>query len=115
MEFRRKHERITFLADAQVISPKEKTSFTDSITTLGRQGLGMFAQGFLETNSLIEIFITFKDPAGGTQTERVQGRVTGVQVGVDGNTFGVEFHEKLDREKNPALFQYLNQLQSRTS
>jgi hypothetical protein len=74
----------------------------------------MFAHGFLENNTLVEILITFKDPSGSTQMERVQGRVTGVRVGVDGNTFGVELHEKLDREKNPALFQYLNQFQSRT-
>lgn len=115
MEFSRKHGRITFLADAQVHSPKQGISFEGSITTLGRQGLGMFSQGFLETNSPVEILVTFKDSKGALHKERVQGRVTGVKIGVEGNTFGVEFNEKIRQEQNPALYHYLHQAQTRIS
>jgi hypothetical protein len=75
----------------------------------------MFSQGFLENNAPVEILVTFKDSKGTLHKERVRGRVTGVKIGVDGNTFGVEFNEKINQDQNPALYQYLYQAPTRIS
>ena len=73
----------------------------------------MFSQGHMEVNSPVEILITFKGGIGETRKDRVHGRVVSVKVGEDGNTFGIEFNEKIQQEKNPALYQYFTQAQDK--
>ena len=104
---------MTFLALAKVYLPKEGFSFEGSITTLDQGGLGMFSQGSIEVNSPIEILITFRHGTDAIRKECVHGRVVRVNIGVDGNTFGIEFNEKIQQGKNPALHQYFTQAQSK--
>lgn len=112
---KRRYPRMTFLAFATVFSPKTGVSFEGSIRNLGLQGLGMFSKGYLEVNSQVEILVTFRNGSGATREERIYGKVVGINVGVDGNTFGIEFNEKIKQEKNPALYQYLHQTPTKTS
>ena len=106
---------MTFLAFAKVSSPNTGVSFEGSIKTLGLQGLGLFSHGSLEVHSQIEVLVTFKNGTGETREERVHGRVVDFIVGADGNSFGIEFNEKINQIKNPALFQYLQQTQTKIS
>ena len=103
------------MAFAKIISPETGASFEGSIKTLGLKGLGMFSKSYLEVDSLIEILVTFSDGNGGEREERIQGKVVGVSKEGTGNSFGIEFKEKINQEKNPALFQYLHQAQTQNS
>jgi len=114
MEQRRKYERVRFLASASVISPAMKTRFQACVTSLGRGGLGLFSERFLEVGQQVELELTWTNPVGRVYKDRVQGTVVTSRVGVEGNTIGVQFTEPLG-QKNGALLEYMRRAQQSES
>ena len=110
MERRRKFERVRFLASALVISPSTKARFQAHVTSLGRGGLGLFSEGFLEVGQAVELELTWTNPGGQVSKDHLQGTVVASQVGIDGNTLGVQFTETLG-QKNKTLLDYMQKAQ----
>jgi hypothetical protein len=80
------------------------------VTSLGRGGLGLFSEGFLEVGQQVDLELTWTDPGGHVYKDRVQGTIVVSQVGVEGNTMGVQFTEPLG-QKNAALLEYMQKAQ----
>jgi hypothetical protein len=110
MEKQRRFERIQFLASASVFSPATKTRFPAYVTTLGRGGLGLFSEGFLEVGQLVELELSWTNPGGQSFKDRVRGTIVVSQVGVEGNTMGVQFAEPLG-QNNAALLEHMKKAQ----
>jgi hypothetical protein len=110
MEQRRRYERVRFLASALVISPSTKARFQAYVTSLGRGGLGLFSEGFLEVGQAVELELTWTNPGGQVCKDRLGGVVVASQIGIDGNTLGVQFTETLG-QKNRALLDYMQKAQ----
>jgi len=110
MERRRRYERVRFLASAWVSSSATKGRFQANVTTLGRGGLGLFTEGFVEVGQPVELELSWTNPVGQVFKDHLQGTVVASQVGVDGNTLGVQFTETLG-PKNKALLDYMQKAQ----
>ncbi len=109
MENRRKHERVDFRANAEVISLVGQSRFTAYISTLSRTGLGMHSQRFLEVSTPVEIKIPVHGEDGGERIETVRGKVVGVHVEEAGNSYGIEFDQMLNAYSQPILFAYVEE------
>ena len=110
MDQRRKYERFNFLASALVISDFGKSRFQAYVTSLGRGGLGLFTEGFVEVGKQVELELTWRDKNHRTCTDKVKGTIVTSQVGIDGNTLGVQFMELLG-VKNRKLLDYMKKAQ----
>ena len=110
MEKQRKYERVRFLASAAVFCPATKIRFPAHVTSLGRGGLGLFSEGFLEVGQQVELELSWTTPEGRAFKDRVKGTIAVSQVGVEGNTMGVQFVELLG-QKNAALLEYMQKAQ----
>ena len=110
MDQRRKYERFNYLASALVISDSGNTRFQAYVTSLGRGGLGLFTEGFLEVGQQVELELTWRDQNHQVCADRVKGPIVASQVGIDGNTLGVQFTELLG-QKNRNLLDYMKKAQ----
>jgi hypothetical protein len=93
-----------------VSSPATRGRFQAHVTSLGRGGLGLFSEGFLEVGQPVELDLSWTNSNGQVFKEHLQGTVVASQVGVDGNTLGVQFTETLS-QKNSALLDYMQRAQ----
>jgi Tfp pilus assembly protein PilZ len=107
---RRRYERFSFLASAKVFTDSGRTSFQAYVTTLGRGGLGLFTEGFLEVGKEVRLELTWTDQEHRVCIDQLRGTVVSSQVGIDGNNLGVQFTELLG-PNNYALLHYMQKAQ----
>ncbi len=110
MENKRKFERVHFLADAEVLALASRIRFAASVTSLGRGGVGLFTEGFLEVGTAIELTLHWKSPKGQAFNDKLTATVVSSQVGIDGNTLGVQFTTVLGPQ-HKALLEYMRRVQ----
>jgi len=97
---------LTGTAEVTIRDNSASTRFDTLIANISKVGLGLYSQRTLEPETEVTIKLSFISIHGTLQTEHISGYVINKKKIGSLSFLGIAFHEEIDRNNNPVLFEH---------